>query len=293
MQDVGQVLISGLAVGAIYALIALGFTMIYAATGVINFAQGEFAMLGALLGVTVLGDWNLPYFLGAVLIVVIVSVVGAALAQLVIRPLDRRKASQDIVIVATIAVALLLHYGAEKIWGTGEFSVRAPITAGAFELAGVRVNPQSLFVMALAAVALLAVWAFLSKTTTGKVFRATAADREAIVLLGVSPQRVTLKVVMLSAGLTALAGLLFTPIGFASAYIGLTLGIRGIVAAIAGGLGKPLGAVLGGLLLGVVEALAAYRFTGWQDAVVFGLLIIMLTFRPSGLVGARMSVRVG
>lgn len=293
MSDIAQLTVSGLAVGSIYALIALGFTLIFAATGVLNFAQGEFAMLGALLGVTVLGTWGLAYGVGAILIVLAVSLVGAAFAHLIIRPLQRREASLDSVIVATIAVALLLHYGAEKLWGTGEFAVRSPVAAGAIDVAGVRINPQSLFIIGLTAVALLGVWLFMGRTTTGKVFRATAANRDAVVLLGVSPQRVTLLVVMFSSGLTALAGLLFTPIGFASAYIGLTLGIRGIVAAIAGGLGKPLGAVLGGLLLGVVESLASYRFTGWQDAVVFALLIVMLVFRPSGLVGDRVSVRVG
>lgn len=293
MSDLLQLIVAGLAVGAIYALIALGFTLIFAATGVLNFAQGEFAMLGALLGVTLLGTWGLAYGLGAVLIVLTVGAVGGVFAQFIIKPLRRRNASLDIVIVATIAVALVLNYGAEKLWGTGEFAVRSPVAAGAIDIAGVRVNPQSLFVIGLAAIALLGVWIFLSRTTTGRVFRATAANREAVVLLGISPEKVTLLVVMFSAGLTALAGLLFTPIGFASAYIGLTLGIRGIVAAIAGGLGKPLGAVVGGLLLGTVESLSSYWFTGWQDAVVFALLLVMLVFRPSGLIGGRLAVRVG
>lgn len=293
MGDVPQLLVAGLTVGAVYALIALAFTMIYAATGILNFAQGEFAMLGALLGVTLLGELGLPYAVGAAAVVVVVSLIGGVYAQLVLKPLRKKRASLDTVIVATIAVALLLHYGAERIWGTGEFVVPAPVEPGSVVVAGTRINPQSLFVMGLAAVALGVVWLFLSRTTTGKVFRATAANEEAATLLGISPERVAVLIVMFSAGLTALAGLLFTPVSFASAYIGLTLGLRGIVAAIAGGLGQPFGAVLGGLLLGVVESMASYRFTGYQDAVVFGLLLAMLVLRPSGLVRGRLAVRVG
>lgn len=293
MGDVPQLVVAGLTVGAVYALIALGFTMIYAATGILNFAQGEFAMLGALLGVTLLGEMALPYAVGAVAVMLVVSAVGAVYAQLVLKPLARKRASLDTIIVATIAVALLLHHGAERIWGTGEFVVPAPVAPGSLVVGGVRVNPQSLFVLGLAAVALAAVWVFLNRTTTGKVFRATAANEQAATLLGISPDRVALMVVVLSAALTALAGLLFAPVSFASAYLGLTLGLRGIVAAIAGGLGQPFGAVVGGLLLGVVESLASYRFTGYQDAVVFGLLLVMLVLRPSGLVRGRVAVRMG
>lgn len=293
MNDLLQILIAGMTVGSVYALIALAFTLIYSATGVLNFAQGELAMLGAMLGVTILGDLSWAYVPGLVAVVVIAALIGAAYAEVVIKPLRRRHARLDIIIVATIAVSLLFRYGAERIWGTGEFVVPAPIKGSAVSLLGARINPQSFLVIGVTAVALAAVWIFLQRSTTGRTFRATAYNEQAATLLGISPARVVTLVLMLSAGLSALGGLLFTPISFASAYIGLALGFSGIVAAIVGGLGNPAGAVVAGFGVGVIEAFAAYHITGWQGAVVFGVLLIVLFARPSGIMPGRLALREG
>lgn len=293
MESALQVLVSGLTVGSIYALIALAFTLIYAATGVLNFAQGELAMVGALVGVTVLADHGVPYVPGLLLVIGSGALVGAVFAEGVVKPLRRRRARLDIIIVATIAVSLLLRYGAERLWGTGEFAVPTPIRGDAINVLGARVNPQSFLIVGVTAVALMAVYVFLQHSTIGKTFRATAYNEEAASLLGISPSRVITMVLMLSAGLSALAGVLFTPISFASAYIGLALGFSGIVAAIVGGLGNPLGAVAAGFGVGVLQAGASYVLTGWQDAVVFGILLLVLLVRPTGLASARLAVREG
>ena len=293
MDDLLQIVVSGVTVGAVYALIALAFTMIYSATGILNFAQGELAMIGALLGVTVLDDLGVPYVPGVVAVVVIAAAVGGVYAEVVIKPLRRKHARLDTIIVATIAVSLLLRYGAERLWGTGEFAVPTPIKGDAIELFGARINPQSFLVVGVAAVALVAVWVFFQRTVVGRTFRAAAYNEEAATLLGISPGRVVTLVLMLSAALSGLAGLLFTPISFASAHIGLALGFRGIVAAIVGGLGNPAGSVAAGVGLGVIEAYAAYHFTGWQDGVVFSVLLVVLFVKPSGLVRTRLAVRQG
>lgn len=293
MDDLLQIIVSGVTVGAVYALIALAFTMIYSATGILNFAQGELAMIGALVGVTVLDDVGVPYAPGLVAVVLVTAAVGAVYAEVVIKPLRRKRARLDTVIVATIAVALLLRYSAERLWGTGEFAVPTPIKGDAIDVLGARINPQSFLVIGVTAVALFAVWAFFQHTVSGRTFRAVAHNEQAATLLGISPAKVVTLVLMLSAALSGLAGILFTPISFASAHIGLALGFRGIVAAIVGGLGNPAGSVAAGVGLGVVEAYAAYHFTGWQDGVVFSVLLIVLLVKPSGLVGARLAVREG
>lgn len=293
MDDLLQILVAGVTVGAVYALIALAFTMIYSATGILNFAQGELAMLGALLGVTVLDDHRLAYVPGLLVILGVAALVGAVYAEVVVKPLRRKHARLDTIIVATIAVSLLLRYGAERIWGTAEFAVPTPIKGEAIAVLGARINPQSFLVIGVAAAALIAVWVFFQRTVTGRTFRAVACDEQAATLLGISAGKVVTLVMMLSAALSALAGLLFTPISFASAHIGLALGFRGIVAAIVGGLGNPIGSVAAGFVLGVVEAYAAYHFTGWQDAVLFSVLLLVLFLKPSGLVGAHLAVREG
>lgn len=293
MDDLLQIVVSGVTVGAVYALIALAFTMIYSATGILNFAQGELAMLGAMLGVTVLDDYKLAYVPGVLLIVGIAAVGGAVYGEVVIKPLRRKKARLDTIIVATIAVSLFLRYLSERVWGTGEFAVPTPVKGGSVALLGARINPQSFLVIGLTAVTLVATWVFFQRTTTGRTFRAVAHNEQAATLLGISPGKVVTLVLMLSAGLSALAGVLFTPISFASAHIGLALGFRGIVAAIAGGLGNPAGSVAAGFGLGVVEAFASYHLTGWQDGVVFSVLLLVLFVRPSGLTRARVAVREG
>lgn len=293
MDDLLQIFVSGVTVGAIYALIALAFTMIYSATGILNFAQGELAMLGAMLGVTVLGDQKLAYVPGLLLIVGIAAAAGAVYAEVVIKPLRRKKARLDTIIVATIAVSLFLRYLSERIWGTGEFAVPTPVPSQAVAVLSARINPQSFLVIGLTLVTLAGVWAFFQRTTTGRTFRAVAHNEQAATLLGISPAKVVTLVLMLSAALSALAGLLFTPISFASAHIGLALGFRGIVAAIVGGLGNPGGSVVAGFGLGVIEAYAAYHFTGWQDAAVFSVLLLVLFVKPSGLARARLAVREG
>ncbi len=293
MDDVTQLLASALTQGSVYALIALGFSMIYASTGVLNFAQGEFAMLGALCAYVFVADAGLPYAVGAAIAVVVVALIGGFFAQTVIRPLMRRRASIDAMIVATLGVALVLRYGAAVIFGNGEYPIPTPVAGEPVSVAGAAVNPQSFLIIGLGLVVFLVIWAFFARTRPGKMFRAAAADRDAATLVGIEHGRVTLVVVAASAVVTALAGLVYLPLGFGSAYVGLSLGFYGIVAAIAGGLGSPVGAIVGGLAIGAIEALASNQLTGLQDLVIFGVLLLALLLRPNGLVPGRLAVREG
>jgi branched-chain amino acid transport system permease protein len=293
VDDLPQIAVTALTQGSVYALIALGFSMIYASTGVLNFAQGEFATLGALLGYTLLVGADLPYVLAVVVVVAGVGAAGGIYGTAVVRPLQRRRASIDAIIVATIAASIIIRFGAAAIYGNGEFAVPTPLPNDPVSVAGAAIVPQSFLIVAAAVAVFLLTRAFFAKTRMGRTFKAAAADRDAATLMGIDHGRVTIAVIVVSAALTGLAGLLFAPLGFASAFIGLPLGFAGIVAAIVGGIGSPAGAIVGGLGIGAVEALSDSVLSGYGDVAIFVVLLIALLMRPSGLIPGRLAVREG
>lgn len=290
LAELLQFLFSGITVGATYALTALGFTLIYNASQVINFAQGEFIMLGGMLTVVLTGV-GLPLAVAAFLAIVMASVVGVALEKLAIEPV--KNADPVALIIITIGASLVIR-GLVQIW-LGKAAHSLPAFSGETPLTilGAVLLPQSLWVLGLASLVVLALWYFFNRTLTGKAMLATSINRTAAALAGINTNGVLFMSFAMAAGLGALAGILITPITMTSYDAGIMLGLKGFVAVVVGGLGSGLGAVVGGLLVGVLEALGAgYISSAYKDAIPFVLILLMLFFKPRGLFGGISTDRV-
>jgi branched-chain amino acid transport system permease protein len=288
--ELAQFLLSGLTVGAIYALVALGFAIIYNASHVINFAQGEFVMIGGMAAVWLLAA-GLPLALAGLGAVALAALIGLALARFAVQP--ARGASVVTLIIITIGAAILLRGLASIVWdkrihALPAFSGDAPIA-----VAGATLAPQSLWVIGVTALIVCALWAFFNRTLAGKAILAVSHNRLAAQLVGISVRRVLLVSFALSAALGALAGILIAPITFTSWDVGVMLGLKGFAAAILGGMGSGPGAVVGGLVLGLLESLGAgYVSSAYKDAIAFIVMLAVLMLMPGGLLGARAAERV-
>ena len=285
-----QFMFSGVTVGATYALAALGFTLIYNASNVINFAQGEFIMLGGMLTVFFLKT-GLPMPVALVLAVAIPAAVGVLVEKLAIEP---AKGAEVVgLIIITIGASLVLRGLVQILLGKGvatfpAFSGDAPIAIGGAALA-----PQTLWVLGTTAAIVVALWLFFNRTLAGKAILATSFDPLAAQLVGINTQWVLLVSFALSAAIGAIGGILLTPITMTSYDVGIMLGLKGFVAAVVGGLGNGLGAVVGGLMVGIIEALSAgYISSAYKDAAPFLLIFVVLFFLPRGLFGAKATERV-
>lgn len=291
MDDFLQYLVSGLTRGAVFAIIGVGFAMIYNASKVINFAQGEFVMLGGMSVVFLTAQLGLPLLAAIPCAIVATAAVGCLLQRLAI---DRvRNASPTTLIIITIGISILLRGLAEIAMGKRDYAL--PPFSGDSQMAifGASINPQSLWVIASLLVIMLFLKLFFDKTKYGKAMRATAQNPMAAQIVGINTRFILLLSFGLSAALGAMAGILTAPITLTRYDIGVMLGLKGFCAAILGGLGNPLGAVSGGLLLGVLEALASgYLSSAYQDAVAFVIILIVLSLRPEGLFTAKGAERV-
>lgn len=275
----------GFSLGCVYALVGLGFSLIYRTTGVISFAQGAFVMFGGMVTAWGVGTLHLNLVLAGVLGVTISSLAGLVLALGIILPLWWRKASAFALILGTTVFLLAAQNVILKVYGSEPRAV-PPVVNGTLGIAGQRVPWQTL-VVALAAVLLsfgLAV--FLRRSRIGLAMRAVAESREVAQILGIRTDVIAVVVFVLAAALGAVAGLLIAPLQFASYSVGLTYNIRGFAAALIGGLGDIRGAFVGGIFLGVTEALVGfYLSTKFLDVFVFGLVLLLLVVRPQGLLG--------
>ena len=289
-----QFLLSGITAGAIYALVALGFALIYNASHVINFAQGEFVMIGGMASVAFV-DAGLPLPLGALLAIGLAALVGFLLEKLAVEP--ARGASVVTLIIITIGASIFLRGLASLVWdkkihALPAFSGEAPIVIGG-AAGGATLLPQTLWVLGATVVTVALLWGFFNRTLTGKAILAVSHNRLAAQLMGISVRRVLLVSFGLSAALGALAGILIAPISFTSWDIGVMLGLKGFAAAILGGLGSGPGAIAGGLALGLIEALGAgYLSSAYKDVFAFVIILAALVFLPNGLFGRRAAERV-
>ncbi len=280
-----QYLISGLTSGAIYALIALGFGIIYNTTTIINFAQGEMVMLGAMSAISIYHLVpSLPVaFVGGV---AAVALVGLVLERLALRPV--RDPSPITLIIITVGAAVLIKGVAMLLWGKEAYPLPPFSGNTPFHLGTATILPQNLWVIGLTLFLVAALEAFFRLTLVGKAMRACSYNARAARLVGIAAGRMVQLSFGLSAALGAGAGILIAPLTLGVYDMGTMLGLKGFSAAIIGGLGSLLGGVLGGLILGVAEALASGLISsGYRDAVAFLLLLIVLFVRPQGLVGGR------
>lgn len=290
MSEFLQFFFSGLTVGAVYALVALGFTLIYNASDVVNFAQGEFVMLGGMVTVFVSAA-GVPLPLAALIAVCASIVVGLLLYWLAIAP--ARNASAASLIIITIGASILLKGLAQVVFDKQfhklpSFSGDAPIN-----LLGAAIQPQSFWVVGGTAIAVIVLYAFLEKTLLGKAVLATSASRLAARLVGINTATIMALSFGGSAAIGALAGILVTPITLTSYDVGTMMALKGFAAAMLGGMGNPLGAVVGGLLLGLLETLGAgYLSSTYKDAFAFIMILVVLFVMPQGLLGRRTVNRV-
>ncbi|GAB4170819.1 MAG: branched-chain amino acid ABC transporter permease [Rhodocyclaceae bacterium] len=285
-----QFLFSGITSGSIYALAALGFSLIFNASGVINFAQGEFIMIGGMVSVFLV-KLGLPLWMAAPAAVLTAMLVGLALEKLAIEP--ARDAGVVALIIITIGASILLQGLAQVMFGKGQHALPAFSGDEPLHMMGATLLPQSLWVIGVTVAIVGAMWAFFNRTLTGKAMLATAANPLAAQLVGINTRFVLLLSFALAAVLGAVAGIIVAPITLTSYDVGIMLGLKGFVAATLGGLGSFVGAVVGGVLLGITEAMAAgYLSSEYKDAVPFVLIILVLFFLPRGLFGARITERV-
>jgi branched-chain amino acid transport system permease protein len=286
-----QYLLSGATVGSIYGLAGLGFAVIFNATQVINFAQGEFVMLGGMLAVFAIrwGGLSLPAAIG--LAVFLTTAVGILVDRLTIRPVRSR--SPLTLIIITIGVSILLRGIAMLCFGKDTYALPSFSGGPPIQVFGASLLPQSLWVGGVTAGTLLAMKAYFDHTIFGKAMLACACDRKAAALVGISVETMVTLSFALSALVGALGGVILAPITLTSYDVGILLGLKGFAACILGGLGNPFGAVAGGVILGVLESLAAgFISSGYKDAVAFLILLMLLFFRPTGLFGSRGAERV-
>lgn len=290
MPEFIQFLASGLTVGAVYALVALGFMLIYNASDVVNFAQGEFVMLGGMVTVF-LAAAGVPLPLAALIAVVVSIVVGLLLYWLAIEP--ARDASPVTLIIITIGASILLR-GIAQILFDKQFHKLPSISGDTpVQLLGAAVQPQSFWVLGGTAVIVLLLYVFFERTVLGKAVLATAANRLAARLVGINTATIMALAFGGSAAIGAVAGILITPITLTSYDVGTLLALKGFAAAMLGGMGNPLGAVAGGLLLGLLESFGVgYISSAYKDAVAFVVILIVLFAAPQGLFGRRNVERV-
>ncbi|WP_345817392.1 branched-chain amino acid ABC transporter permease (plasmid) [Paraburkholderia sp. PREW-6R] len=284
-----QYLFSGLTVGAVYAVVAIGFTLIYAASDVVNFAQGEFVMLGGMCTVF-FAHSGIALPLAAFLAVVVTVLVGIALQKMIEAA---GNASPATLIIITLGASIFLRGVASVLFGKQFHSLSGFSGSEPLHWLGAAVLPQALWVLAGALVMFATLWFFLERMTIGVALRASAANRLAARMVGINISLILMLAFGLSAALGAMSGVLVTPISLTRYDIGALLALKGFTAAIFGGLGNPAGAVLGGLALGLLESFAAgYLTSVYKDGIAFIALILILLTMPNGLLGGKVTDRV-
>jgi branched-chain amino acid transport system permease protein len=286
MEEFLQYLFSGMTNGAIYAIIALGFTMLYNATELINFAQGEFVMLGALSLVSLWKGVGLPLPVAFGISVLGVALLGMLFERLAIRTV--RKPHPIVLVIITVGISILLRGVAMHAWGKDAHSVSSFSKHAAIKIAGASLLPQSLWILGIVLVVVVGLQVFFKRTLTGRAMQACAINRKAAWLLGIPSERMVLFAFAMSAAMGAVAGMIIAPITMCSYDMGTLLGLKGFCAAMLGGLGSSFGAVLGGFLLGILESLGiGYFSSALKDAMAFLLLLLILYVRPSGILGVK------
>jgi len=284
---VGQVIVSGAAMGAIYALVALGYVFVWNTMGIINFAAGEFLTFAAFVFVaTFLVGLDLPFSVAALLAAAVMAVLGAAFSRIVFSRLQRQRPL--VAIISTVGFGIFLKEIARIIWGPEPILYTGPFGSGTTAFLGVVLADQQLLVLGVVTGIMALQYVVLRYTMAGKVMRAVALDRDTAGLMGIPVDRVLARTFAYSCVLAAIAGILLAPLFFVTTEMGTLVGLKGFVAMIIGGFGSMPGAIIGGLLLGVVENLAAFQISSaYKDAIAFTLLLAFLVVRPQGILPER------
>jgi branched-chain amino acid transport system permease protein len=282
-----QTLVNGLSVGCIYGLIGIGFCVIYNASGIVNFAQGAFVMLGGMVTFVLLTSLGIPMILAGALATMAVALLGVVIERLVVRPLWDRHASMFVMILATLAAQIVIERATLIAVGDQPKSIPVFTDLAPLRIGGVAIGYQIIWIIASSLLLIGALALFFQRTLVGRAMRACSINREAAALQGIPVSRMLALSFALSAALGAIAGILVTPTQFTAFNVGTPFAISGFVAAIVGGFGRPFGAFLGGIALGLAQALAVFALgSGLKNVAALAVLLVFLFFRPSGILGA-------
>lgn len=283
-----DVLIGGIAIGCIYSLIALGYNMIIRAMNLLHFAQGEVMMVGALCGVTLVAALRVPYLLAIPLVMFLCALLALAMDALAYRPVRRQNVPIINLIIATLGMSIFLSNAAIPVWGAEPIRYPPIYGPGALVLGPLRIPPQFLAPLVIGGLLMVGLHLFFSRSLTGVAMRAAAQDRDTARLMGINIERMIRYTFAISGAMGGAAGILLGPIIFASFNMGEIIGIKAFVAATLGGLGSMPGAMVGGILFGIIETFAAlWISSGYKDAIGYGIMIAILLVAPSGLFGRR------
>jgi len=286
-----QFLFSGLTVGAVYALVGVGFNIIYNATSIINLAQGEFVVIGGLTMWFFTASLKLSFFVSILLTILMAGLVGFLMERLTIRPV--KKTDPLLLIMITISVSIVLRGLLMFKFGKDSYSYD-PFTEGdPISIYGAIIQQQTLWVIGVTALCIVLLFLFFNKTLTGKAMKACSVDSTAARLVGINVSRMVMLSFIFSAMAGAIGGIAITPISLMAYDYGPMLAVKGFCAAIMGGLGRGRGAVIGGFLIGILESMTAgYLQSGLKDAVALIILLLVLFFRPSGIFGSSAAARL-
>ncbi|MGD0624615.1 MAG: branched-chain amino acid ABC transporter permease [Thermodesulfobacteriota bacterium] len=277
-----QQIIAGVAMGGIYGLVALGFTLIWNAAAVVNFAQGEFCMISGFLILTFFVNWGWPFPMAFLISILLSGVLGVIVERLAIRPI--RGADPLTAIITTLGVSIFLSNSAKFVWGTHPFHFPSVFGDKPMQMAKITLIPQNLWIIGIISALVISLYFFFFGTLTGKVMRAVAQDRQTASLMGISVNRMIGMIFGLSAIMGGLAGILLAPIIYVAADIGLPLVLKAFMGAVIGGFGSLPGALIGGVVIGISENLSAFYISSdYKDVISFAVLIAILIFKPAGL----------
>lgn len=287
-----QQLINGVVLGSTYALIALGYTMVYGIIELINFAHGEIYMFGAFVGMYLVTVFNVPFVIAFFLAMVLASLLGITVEFLAYRPL--RRSSRLAALISAIGASIFLQNLALLVMGARPYSFPSPFTPKVYKTSLATISRVELIILVISFLLMVGLTFLIQKTKIGKAMRATAQDKDAASLMGININKIITTTFAVGSALGAAAGVMVgiyfrtvTPM------MGLMPGLKGFVAAVLGGIGSIPGAMLGGLLLGIAEVMgAAYISSQYRDAIAFTILIIVLLFKPAGLIGRFLQEKV-
>jgi len=285
-----QYVLSGLSNGAIYALIGFGFAIIYNSTGIINFAQGEFVMLGGMLTVFFLAVFKLPLAAAIILAIIISTIVGVSFERLAIRPL--KNASPLSLIIITIGASIFMRGAAMLIWGKDTYALPAFSGSDPLYIAGATILPQHLWILGVTVLIIIGSRIFFNYSIAGKAMRACSYNPLAAGLVGINVKNMVMLSFAISSAIGSMAGIIIAPLTMTSYDVGIMLGLKGFCAVIIGGMSSGLGTLMGGLLLGLLESLGAgFISASYKDAIAFIILLLILFIRPEGLFSKKETER--
>ena len=285
-------LVNGLSLGSIYALIALGYTMVYGICKMLNFAHGDVIMVGAYTLSIAMSTLHFPPFLSIIISMLVCALLGVTIERIAYKPL--RQASPLAVLITAIGVSYFLQSSALLIFGSTQRSVESAVKVPNVAVGDFTISGNAIFTLAITIVLMICLTWFINKTMTGKAMLAVSEDKGAAQLMGVNVNKTIAVTFLIGSALAAVAGVLYiASYGFVGPYTGSLPGIKAFVAAVLGGIGSVPGAMLGGILLGIIESLSkAYISTQLADAIVFGVLIIILIVKPTGILGKNIQEKV-